>query len=99
MGEGRGGVQRSMLKEDDGAKMMLFFGFVGLLNMLALFPIVLVLVEAGFVSISGLTLRLFMLAVAKGRGPVSACVPWGTVLRPIPSPRASTSCLDTGPQN
>lgn len=55
-----------MLQEDDSLSMMLFFGFVGALNAVCLAPVLLILHLAGFVSASGLTLRVFALTVCKG---------------------------------
>jgi hypothetical protein len=65
-----GNVACRMLKDDEGTKMMLFFGFIGCLNLVALFPIMFVLVEASVVSLANVTTRIFMLAVAKGTSPV-----------------------------
>lgn len=57
---------RKMLHEDDSLSIMLFFGFVGALNAVCLAPVLLILHLVGFVSASGLTLRVFALTVCKG---------------------------------
>ena len=63
-----------MLQDDDSLSMMLFFGFVGALNAACLAPVLVILHLAGFVSASGLTLRVFALTVCKGvPAPASAC--------------------------
>ena len=65
---------RKMLQDDDSLSMMLFFGFVGALNAACLAPVLVILHLAGFVSASGLTLRVFALTVCKGMpAPASAC--------------------------
>lgn len=60
---------RKMLQEDDSMSMMLFFGFVGALNAVCLAPVLLTLRLLGFVTASGLTLRVFALTVCKGAAP------------------------------
>jgi len=60
---------RKMLHEDDSLSIMLFFGFVGALNAVCLAPVLLILHLVGFVSASGLTLRVFALTVCKGAAP------------------------------
>ena len=45
---------------------VLFFGYVGLLNMVALAPLLLVLGVAGWVDFAQLSARMFSLVVAKG---------------------------------
>ena len=57
---------RQMLKEDDSLTMMLFFGFVGLLNAACLAPVLILLRIGGFVQTAGLTLRILGLTVCKG---------------------------------
>jgi hypothetical protein len=56
-----------MLQDDNSWTMMLFFGYVGLLNAACLGPVLLILHVAGFVSFGGLSGRVFLLTVCKGR--------------------------------
>ena len=65
---------RKMLQDDDRLSMMLFFGFVGALNAACLAPVLVILHLAGFVSTSGLTLRVFALTVCKGVPSSNICL-------------------------
>ena len=60
---------RVMLKDDESTSMMLFFGFVGALNLVCLAPLLGILWAAAVVHVGQLTARLFALTVAKGRYP------------------------------
>ena len=57
---------RVMLEDDERASMMLFFGFVGLLNLVCLAPVLAALWAAAVVHVGQLTARIFALTVAKG---------------------------------
>ena len=59
-----------MLEDDEQASMMLFFGFVGLLNLFCLAPVLGVLWATGVVDPGRLTSKVLGLTVAKGR----ACI-------------------------
>ena len=55
-----------MLQDDNSLTMMLFFGFVGLLNAACLGPVLLILHLSGLVQIVGVTARVLALTVCKG---------------------------------
>ena len=55
-----------MLPEDETAPMMLFFGYVGLLNLLGLAPVLGILCLLGVVDLRKLTGRLLGATVLKG---------------------------------
>ena len=57
---------RRMLPEDESAPMMLFFGYVGLLNLACLAPVLGVLVLLGVVDLRALTGKLLGATVLKG---------------------------------
>ena len=57
---------RRMLPEDESAPMMLFFGYVGLLNLTCLAPVLGVLALAGVVDLRALTAKLLGATVLKG---------------------------------
>lgn len=57
---------RVMLEDDEHASMMLFFGFVGLLNLVCLAPVLGALWAAAVVHVGQLTARMFALTVGKG---------------------------------
>ena len=58
---------RLMLEDDEQASMMLFFGFVGLINLFCLAPVLGLLWATAAVDPGKLTARIFGLTVAKGR--------------------------------
>ena len=60
---------RRMLPEDESAPMMLFFGYVGLLNLTCLSPVLGLLVLGGAVDLRALTGKLFGATVLKGDAP------------------------------
>ena len=70
---------RKMLHEDDSMSMMLFFGFVGALNAVCLAPVLLTLHLLGFVTATGLTLRVFALTVCKGAATTHLVCIYGVV--------------------
>ena len=57
---------RLLLEDDEQAKVMLFFGFVGLLNLVCLAPVLVGLWLTSIVHLEKLTARMFGLTVAKG---------------------------------
>ena len=60
---------RKMLPEDESAPMMLFFGYVGLLNLACLAPVLGLLVLGGVVDLRALTGKLLGATVLKGDAP------------------------------
>ncbi len=58
---------RSMLPDDDHADVTTFFGFIGLLSLICMAPVLLILWLTSTVNLQGMTLWLFFLAVCKGK--------------------------------
>lgn len=67
-----------MLGKDEDSNIILFFGYVGLINLVALAPIMLVLGLTSVVSFQSLTAHMFGLVLAKGKcfDVESSSVPW-----------------------
>lgn len=62
---------KKMLGDNENTNMVLFFGYVGLINLVALAPVVLILSLTSTISLAALSASMFGLVVAKG-GP-SCC--------------------------
>ena len=57
---------KKMLRGDEETNMILFFGYVGLINLLGLAPVLVALQVASLVNVAQLTAGMFFLVVAKG---------------------------------
>jgi drug/metabolite transporter (DMT)-like permease len=57
---------KKMLGRDEDTNMVLFFGYVGLINLVSLAPLLLLLGLVSAVDFTKLTLHMFGLVVAKG---------------------------------
>lgn len=66
---------RVMLKDDESASMMLFFGFVGALNLVCLAPVLGMLWAASVVDPRQLSAKMFGLTVGKGDSPLHCMAP------------------------
>lgn len=58
---------KRMLGGDEGTNTVLFFGYVGLINLVLLAPVLLLLQLASLVDVAQLTASMLGLVVAKGR--------------------------------
>ena len=65
---------RKMLPDDACADVTTFFGFIGLLNLVGMAPVLLVLWLIGAVQLQGITARLVALAICKGRSAPCICM-------------------------
>ena len=59
-----------MLGNDEETNTVLFFGYVGLINLVALAPVMLLLVLTSTVSLVNLSAGMFGLVIAKGEAPI-----------------------------
>ena len=60
---------KKMLGGDEETNTMLFFGYVGLINLVCLAPVLLLLQLLSLVNVASLTAGMFGLVVAKGGSP------------------------------
>ena len=58
---------RNMLPNDEYADVTTFFGFIGLLNLICMAPVLLILWLTSTVNLQGMTVWLLFLAVCKGK--------------------------------
>ena len=65
---------RKMLPADSSADVSIFFGFIGVLNLIGMAPILLVLWLTSTVHAQGVTARLIALAVCKGNSISLTCL-------------------------